>query len=241
MLKAAINGVRKKSEHYNIPVSDKEILRDIKECLLSGADAIHFHVRDKDGNESLYVEDLNRIFSLLRSELPKAKLGISTGEWILPDSQKRIEVIKSWEMLPDFVSVNIDEEAAEEIAGILIKKNVGVEVGISFPGEAEKFVKSKIAKDCLRVLIEPQEQNPDEADIIVNEIELVLNKSNIKIPILLHGFEKLAWHFVSLSAKKGYSSRIGFEDVLHLPDGREANSNSDLVFEALNIINPTRE
>ena len=236
MLKAAINGTRKKSNHPNIPVADVEILTEIKSSLKAGAEAIHFHVRNKEGNESLFAEDLNRIFSFLRKELPDAKLGISTGEWILPDSQKKIEVIKSWEMLPDFVSVNFDEEVAEEVTEILIKRNVGVEAGISFPNEAEKFVKSKIAKDCLRILIEPQEQFISEAERNINEIESILDKSNISVPRLLHGFEKIVWDLIKMSVKKGYSTRIGLEDTLSLPDGKIANSNAELVREAIHIL-----
>ncbi len=237
MLKAAINGIRKKSDHKNIPVSDAEILNEIKSSLKAGVDAIHFHVRNKEGNESLFTKDLNRIFTLLRKELPEAKLGISSGEWILPDSQKRIEVIKSWEMLPDFVSVNIDEEAAEEVAGILISKKVGVEVGISFPEEAEKFVKSKIADNCLRILIEPQDQDILEAEKNIKEIESILDKSNILIPRLLHGFDNMVWYLIELSSEKGYSTRVGMEDTLSLPDGRFANSNAELVKDAIKILN----
>ena len=236
MLKAAINGIRKKSVHPNIPVTDSEILNDIKSSLKAGADAIHFHVRDKEGNESLFTEDLNRIFSLLRKELPYAKLGISTGEWILPDSKKRIEVIKSWEMLPDFVSVNFDEEAAEEISEILIGKNIGVEAGISFPDEAEKFVKSKIAERCLRILIEPIEQDITEAEKNINEIELILNKSNNSIPRLLHGFDKIVWDLIKISVKRGHSTRVGLEDTLTLPDGKIAKSNAELVKETLKVL-----
>ncbi len=236
MLKAAINGIRKKSEHNGIPVSDSEILSDIKESLLAGADAIHFHVRNKEGNESLFTEDLNRIFTLLRKELYNAKLGISSGEWILPDSQNRIEVIKNWEMLPDFVSVNIDEEAAEDVAGILISKKVGVEVGISFPEEAEKFVKSNFAKNCLRILIEPIEQDISEAEQNIKEIESVLDRNKISVPRLLHGFDKVVWHLIKLSEEKGYSTRVGLEDTLILPNGKIANSNAELVREAIRIL-----
>ena len=237
MLKAAINGIRKKSVHPNIPVTDSEILNDIKSSLKAGAEAIHFHVRDKEGNESLFTEDLNRVFSLLRKELPDAKLGISTGEWILPDSKKRIEVIKSWEMLPDFVSVNFDEEAAEEIAEILFKKNIGVEAGISFPDEAEKFVKSKIAEKCLRILIEPQEKEISEAEKNISEIELILDKSNNSVPRLFHGFENIVWDLIKISVIKGYSTRVGLEDTLTLPDGKIAESNAELVREAIKILN----
>ena len=236
MLKAAINGIRKKSDHPNIPVTDSEILNDIKSSLKAGAEAIHFHVRNKDGNESLFAEDLNRIFSLLRKELPGAKIGISSGEWILPDSQKRIEVIKSWEMLPDFVSVNFDEAAAEEISEILIEKNVGVEAGISFPDEVEKLVKSKIADKCIRILIEPQEQEISEAEKNINEIELILDKSRNSVPRLLHGFEKIVWDLIKISVDKGYSTRAGLEDTLILPNGKIANSNTELIREARKIM-----
>jgi uncharacterized protein (DUF849 family) len=132
--------------------------------------------------------------------------------------------------------VNFDEEAAEEVIRILTEKNVGVEIGISSIDEAEKFSKSKLAEKCLRVLIEPMEKNTTETDKIVSEIETVLDKNNILLPRLLHGFNELAWHLIKSSVIKGYSTRIGFEDTLFLPNGKIANSNAELVKEAFKIL-----
>jgi uncharacterized protein (DUF849 family) len=55
-------------------------------------------------------------------------------------------------------------------------------------------------------------------------------------PRLLHGLGHCAWRLVDLAARRGYDTRIGFEDTLRLPDGSTAAGNADLVRAARGII-----
>ncbi|MET9856837.1 3-keto-5-aminohexanoate cleavage protein, partial [Streptomyces sp. NPDC006450] len=52
------------------------------------------------------------------------------------------------------------------------------------------------------------------------------------VPVLLFGREAAAWPALRLAARYGAGARIGVGDVLHLPDGRAARSNADLVAAA---------
>ena len=92
-------------------------------------------------------------------------------------------------------SVNFNEEGAYEVAQILLKKNVGVEAGVCDANAAERFVDSGLASRCLRVLLEPQEQETDQARVTVREIKEVLDRAKIDIPYVLHGTEaaRLPW------------------------------------------------
>src|SRR5439155_956439 len=54
----------------------------------------------------------------------------------------------------------------------------------------------------------------------------------IAIPRLLHGVGRAAWHIIDEAATRGYHTRVGFEDILTLPDGATAPSNAALVVEA---------
>lgn len=54
--------------------------------------------------------------------------------------------------------------------------------------------------------------------------------------VLLHGEEESTWSMVSLAGRLGLDSRIGLEDCLHLPDGRTATGNAELVEAALQLM-----
>src|SRR5687767_13894173 len=83
IIKAAINGGRTKADHHAVPVTAREQALDIVECLEAGADAIHLHIRGQSGGESLYPDDVAETLHTVRSAAPGARLGISTGAWIM--------------------------------------------------------------------------------------------------------------------------------------------------------------
>jgi uncharacterized protein (DUF849 family) len=230
-----------------VPVSPDELAVTVVECLRSGADAIHLHVRSTVGHqsfhsqdeslqpekESLDAEDVARALLAVRSASPHAQIGISTGAWILPDSAARLKAVAAWEVLPGFASVNFIEDGATELAKLLLSRGVDVEVGLSNANAAEVFLKSDLAADCIRVLLEPQEQKLSRALETVRAIERVLESGRVELPRLLHGTEATVWPMVDEAIRRGYGVRIGFEDTLILPDGRVAKSNAELVAEAV--------
>ena len=241
LIKAAINGGRSKTEHPSIPVGPSEIAAAVVECLNAGASAIHFHIRAEDGRESLADEDLARTLQVVRKITPTAQIGVSTGAWIVPEPATRVKAIASWTTLPDFASVNFSEEAAEEVAQELLQKRVGVEAGLGDARDAERLVNSGLADRCLRVLIEPQEQEIENARATVKETRAVLDQAGIDIARVLHGTEATTWAILQDAIKLGYGIRVGFEDTLTLADGRLAGSNAELVKKAMTYVDLTGE
>src|SRR5688500_13879603 len=102
IIKAAINGGRTKADHHAVPVTAREQALDIVECLEAGADAIHLHIRGQSGGERLYPDDVAETRHTVRSAAPGARLGISTGAWIMLDTAARLKAVMAWEVLPDF-------------------------------------------------------------------------------------------------------------------------------------------
>lgn len=244
LIKAAINGGRSKAEHTAAPVSPDEQASAVVNCLKAGANAIHLHVRSSSSaasihseKESLSAEDVSRTLLAVRSVSPNAQIGVSTGAWILPDPAARLQAVTPWEVLPDFASVNFSEDGAAELARLLLSRGVDVEAGLSDADAAEIFLKSGLAPRCLRVLLEPQEQDMKHALGTVRAIEKVLNSGTLEIPrllpLLLHGTETTAWPMMGEAITRGYDVRIGLEDTLVLPDGRMAQDNAELVVEAV--------
>ena len=98
--------------------------------------------------------------------------------------------------------------------------------------QAALFAASRLAGLCLRVLLEPGEQDAAAALQTVAGVEAVLARAGITLPRLLHGAGQTVWRLIDEAAARGHDTRLGFEDTLALPDGSLAPSNAVLVAEA---------
>lgn len=233
LVKAAINGLRTPAEHPAIPVTPAQQAREAAAAVAAGAGAVHIHVRGPDGRESLAPEDVARALQVIRAACPGTPVGISTGAWIVPEVSRRLSLIRAWDVLPDFASVNIHEEGALQVIGLLLDREIGVEAGVWSARAAETLLGSGFADECLRILIEPAEE-PGDARANFAAIEAALESAGR--PRLLHGLGASAWEFVELAAKRSYDTRSGFEDTLKLPDGSMAQGNAALVAAARRIV-----
>ena len=228
MIKAALNGNRSRDEHGAIPITPLDLSLEARRAVEAGAAALHVHPRDSAGRESLAIADVAAALSAIRAVCPDVPLGVSTGAWIEPDVSRRLALLADWTG-PDFASVNFDELGAEAVARLLLTLDIDVEAGLSTVEAARAFAAFDRARDCLRVLIEPQESETDQAEVTIREIESVLDESSMDLPRLLHGTESTTWALIRIANARGYDTRIGFEDTLVLPDGTLAASNGELV------------
>lgn len=236
LLKIALNGARSKGQHKFIPQSHYEIKKEVKLLFDIGYKVFHIHCYDKNGNESLNPDDVNNLVSLVKGISPEIQLGISSGDWIEPDLAKRKNYINSWVNVPDFISVNMIEDDAIEISGLLISKGIEIEAGLNEKKAAEKFVESGLVNHSIRVLIEPEPEELNEAIEVVDEIERILNTNKINTPRLLHGFNEVSWELLREAKRRGYDSRIGMEDTIFLETGTMVNGNLELVNYAEKIL-----
>lgn len=236
LIKIALNGARPKSENEFLPQSLHEISKEVTLLYQNGYKVFHIHCYDKNGNESLNPEDVNNLVSEVKSISSDIQIGISSGEWIEPNLEKRINYIKEWKILPDFVSVNIIEENAVEISNILIAKGILIEAGLNEKKAAEIFVKSNLESFCCRILIEPEEENFADAITTIIEIVNILDSNKITLNRLLHGFNSVSWEILREAKKRGYDGRIGMEDTIYLENGKKVTSNLELIDEAVRII-----
>jgi uncharacterized protein (DUF849 family) len=233
LVKAALNGTRTRREHPGIPLTPEEVAREARAAVMAGAGAVHVHVREAGGRESLAPGDVGETLTAVRGACPGVPVGVSTGAWIVPDAGRRLALVRAWDVRPDFASVNVHEPGAFELIRALLDAGVGVEAGVWTADAARALVDSGLGEDCLRILIEPAEA-PGEAVATLHAIETVLH--GVGRPRLLHGLDASAWALVELAARRGHATRTGFEDVLTLPDGALAPSNAALVAAARAIV-----
>ena len=238
MVQAALNGPRTRAEHPAIPITPAEQATEARASVAAGAGAIHVHVRDKDGNESLADADVAMTIEAIRNACPGVPVGIGTGAWIIPGLSNRLSVIRSWSALPDFASVNLHEAGAAQVMEVLLELGVGIEAGIWNAPAAVSLVKSGLADRCLRILLEPAEAS---CSAQMNLLQMEAALIGVAPRRLLHGLGHRAWHLVETAAKRGYDTRIGFEDTLRLPDGTSASSNAELVRAARAIIRTAQD
>lgn len=222
LIKIALNGGRAEA-----PGTALEIAQDVAACAAAGATVFHVHPRDVNARESLLPADADRVVAAIRARVPHVSVGLTTGAWILPDVEKRVDAIARWNQLPDFASINFDEDGCELVARLLVERGVDVEAGVLNEASTRRFLETSIP--VVRVLIELQEQQLDDALRAMDRILPILGDHDA--PRLLHGHGAMAWELFDEAARRGYDSRIGLEDVATLPDGRPA-TNLELFREA---------
>jgi len=233
LLEVALNGSRTRTEHPAVPLAPDEHVREAKAAVAEGAGAIHVHVRHADGRESLAPEDVAATLGAIRGACPGVPVGVSTGAWIVPDTNRRLALIRAWDVRPDFASVNLHEAGAIDVIRALLDRSVGGEAGVWNAPAAHILLDSGLADRCLRVLLEPAEE-PGDPRVALERIEAVLDR--LARPRLLHGLDGSAWELLALASRRRYDTRIGFEDTLVLPDGTRAESNAALVAAARRLI-----
>lgn len=197
-------------------------------ALEAGAAALHVHPRDKAGRESLAPDVVAATFTAIQAACPGLAIGISTAAYIEPDLSRRLAAIDAWTVLPDFVSVNLSESGIEQVLAVLVRRGVELEAGI-WTAEDARYLLTLTDVPWLRLLIEPWESDPQQANMIVDAIEDVLGDALPQIPRLVHGTDGAVWALLERAMRGGHLSRIGLEDTLLLPSGEPAADNAALV------------
>ena len=233
MLQACLNGARGHDDSPALPLTPEALARDAAACLAAGADEFHIHPRDAGGLESFAAEDIGAALKAIRARVPGVPVGISTREGILGDAAARQRAFQAWDVLPDYVSVNLSEADAPEVIRLMLQRSIGIEAGLATVADAERYVALPEAASCLRVLIEIEEQESAAALRVANGITAVLYRAGSKLPRQLHGFDASKWVMHEEALLLGLDQRIGFEDGGFLPDGRRARSNAELIAAAV--------
>jgi uncharacterized protein (DUF849 family) len=232
-LKACINGARTPDQHPGLPVSPEQLAAEAVAAHRAGAKAVHLHPKTPDGVDSLQPDIVGAAVTAVRHAVPGLPLGVTTGFWALPDAAERRRAVESWEVLPDFASLNWHEPGSPELAEVLLGKGLGVEVGIFHAEAADSWATSDIARHCMRVMIELQaDADTALADELLDRVQAVDSPA----PVLLHGLDESCWPLLEHAGVRGVQTRIGLEDTLRLPDGSVAPDNAALVAAAVDLL-----
>lgn len=235
LLKACLNGARHPGEHPALPVTPEELARDAARVRAVGAGAVHLHVKDDRGADTLDGAGLAAVLAAVRCAVPGMPIGVTTGAWTEADPARRVSAVRAWTSLPDFASVNWHEPGAEQVASALLDRGVEVEAGLWHADAVRAWLASPLRQRCLRVLLELPD-GPDERETQAQAdglLAMLHRGEGPAVPVLLHGEGSSCWPALRHARTLRLATRVGLEDVLVMPDGSPAADNSALVVAAL--------
>ena len=240
MLQVTPNGPWGKDVHPEMPVSLGELEADLRACFQAGATGVHLHVRDPEGAETLEPAAVNGTCRVVRDVATdvgvQVEIGLTTGEWIVPDLADRIAMIREWEGV-DCATVNLSEPGFEAVMEAMLDTGVGIDVGLWAPVEMDRLLRSGLLPRAQRGSIELDPGEPyflqgEPADL-AQQVNDALDGAGSVCPRLTHGMNDWTWPLVEDAFRRGHDTRVGFEDSVLLPDGTRARNNAQLVEAAV--------
>ncbi|MFF4105225.1 3-keto-5-aminohexanoate cleavage protein [Streptomyces sp. NPDC001903] len=243
----SLNGARGAAEGRAVPLSPPDVVESALAAVAAGAGEVLVHPRTPCGRESLSPRIVGPLLEAMRGAGVSVPLSVSAGIGAEPDPAGRLERVRSWTVLPDRAVVRFAEPGAEELAQALLERGVAVDAVVPLGGEAGGGLAAELGaapgtepgplarflawpvRDAARIRLAVELAAADPA--------LVAGLRWLPpVPLLLFGREAAAWPVLRLAARCGAGVRIGVGDVLHLPDGRPARSNAELVAAARGIL-----
>jgi len=236
LVQAALNGGTTRAAHPAAPMTASDFVRDAIVVVAAGTGAIHLHPRDPSGAETVDPAIVNDLVARVR-EAANVPVGVTTGEWIEPDLERRLAQIRAW-TAPDYASVNLSEGGAIPTMETLLAAGVGIEAGLASVADVDLLASSGFAGRVTRILVEPYADHDHDVSAglaAIRAIHTALDRHGIAAPRLQHSEGTAAWPALRDALAHGWDTRIGLEDSLLDEEGTRIEDNAALVTAAIAI------
>tara|TARA_B100001057_G_scaffold469108_1_gene529088 strand:+ start:1054 stop:1833 length:780 start_codon:yes stop_codon:yes gene_type:complete len=248
-LMVAPNGSKRmKIDHENIPITIDEICSTAKACYNSGAEALHFHVRNNDGlhvlDSGLYKEalaELNLIVPKMHLQITTESIGIYSPEQmrnLIYNVDTPGISIGIKEMIPSTKPTVEDIKVYK----YLVEKGTKIQHICYFPEELE--ILSKLIKVaelpnkntwCMFTIghYTGRKSNPNLIPMFLDSKK----KNQINGDWAICAFSVEEKECIKKAISLNGNIRVGFENSIHMFDGSMALNNESKVKEVLEYIN----
>lgn len=236
----APNGAsRTQADHPALPMTAAELAHAAAACADAGATMIHLHARDRDGRHTLAPDAMRDAITAVRRSVGDRMVIQMTSEAAgLYAPEEQMAAVRA--VRPEAVSLAIrelcprasDEPAFAAFHGWLARERIAVQHILYTPLDV-----SRLLDLVARGIVSPDQ--PPDTLIVLGRYGQQSGTPADLVPFLAAepGFGRfMACAFgpaelrcVATAALLGGDVRVGFENNLHLPDGRIAPDNAALV------------
>ncbi|WP_170375118.1 3-keto-5-aminohexanoate cleavage protein [Ruegeria atlantica] len=214
----APNGARRgASDHPELPVSTDQIIQTARACFAAGANGLHLHIRDAEGQHSLDAGQYRETMAALRQSVPGLDLQITTEAAGVFDVVAQFACLE--QVCPDWASISIREiarspESADRVYGLCAAQGTRVQHILYDADDADLLVqwqKAKIVREnqaeCIFVLgryTAGQQSTPQDLDRFPKGSS----------PWMVCAFGAHEHACLAYAAGQGGDVRVGFENSL---------------------------
>jgi uncharacterized protein (DUF849 family) len=243
----APNGARRtKHDHPALPMTAAEIARTAAACCAAGAAVIHVHVRDAQGQHVLDTGLYREATAAIRREVGQRLVVQATTEAVgRYTAAEQMALVRN--LRPEAVSMAVrelipDPDAEQEAAGFLAwlsREEIAPQFILYSADDLARFedlrrrgVMPEAFTDVLYVLgryTEGQQSSP-------RDLVPFLAADDARYPWTVCAFGRREHACAVAAAAAGGHIRVGFENNLHLKDGRLAPDNAALVADVATAV-----
>lgn len=223
----APNGARRqKTDNAAIPLTIDEIAETARACKAAGADAIHLHVRELDGEHSLDADFYRQAIDAVLKSAPNFPIQITTesaGKYSVAEQLDLLENLK-----PKSVSIAVREIARDpNLANIVYSTALDNKTTVQHILYSPKCLDQLMSWFELKVVplsmrdvilvfgqyVPARAAEPDEIGVLIK----LAQDQNLNVTVCAFGQQEQ--ECLVKAAKLGCDLRVGFENNIHAPDG----------------------
>lgn len=237
----APNGGRlTKADHPEVPISLEEIVATAVECHAAGADGLHFHVRDQNGQHVLDAGLYKEALSELRRAVPHMLCQITTEAMDRYSPQQQRQLVDS--IQPTAVSVSLAEMLSdgETTAATMFyarckERDIAVQHILYNRQDLDTLSHwveaGNLSSDGLQILYVLGRYSAPQNSIVtdLDPILAWLPQLRFTLDWAACAFGRNETSCLLAAARHGGKIRIGFENSIYKSDGSVARSNRDRV------------
>ncbi|MFG2336874.1 3-keto-5-aminohexanoate cleavage protein [Streptomyces yangpuensis] len=256
----SLNGSRGAADGPAVPMSPQDLAESAVRAVAAGAAEVLVHPRTPCGRESLSPRVVGPLLEVLRGSGVGVPLAVPASIDAEPDPAERRARVRAWTVLPDRAVVHFAEPGAAALALALLERGVAVDAVVPTAGPAGPEPLERLrswleripsgSRGRVRVAAEINEPPAEAPSAVPDRLAEPGRLTGLGLPaglrepgtggVLLFGRDGASWPALRLAARCGTAARTGVGDVLHLPDGRRARSNAELVAAARELLPPGR-
>lgn len=234
----APNGGRKtKTDHPATPLTVADLVDCAQECHAAGADALHAHVRDNDGNHVLDAGQYREIISECARQIPELQVQITSEALGMYSAEDQRQLVR--DVMPGRVSVALREQmteantsAAQSFYHWAEEAEIEVQHILYAPKERqwlERLQDKQVIPDAMQRVLFVLGRYDDGMPSAPENIQAFLDAGKRPIRWMACAFGQPETACLVQAYKLGGEMRIGFENNLHNSDGSLAKDNAERV------------